>query len=80
MRIAVDVGGTFTDLIVLHEKDEHTPMLRLEKVETTPHNPACGVVQGFTKAPARAVVADRAIRSPGIHTKCKTTSTTGMCP
>jgi N-methylhydantoinase A/oxoprolinase/acetone carboxylase beta subunit len=49
MRIAVDVGGTFTDVIVL---DEQTQTLRLEKVETTPQNPASGVLQGFTKAEA----------------------------
>ena len=49
MRIAVDVGGTFTDVIAL---DEHTQTLRLEKVETTPQNPARGVLQGFAKAEA----------------------------
>lgn len=47
MRIAVDVGGTFTDVIVL---DEHR--LRLEKVETTPHTPTDGVLRGFAKAQA----------------------------
>ena len=49
MRIAVDVGGTFTDVIVL---DEASQTLRLEKVETTPHDPATGVLQGFHKANA----------------------------
>ncbi len=49
MRIAVDVGGTFTDVILL---DEDTQELRLEKVETTPDNPASGVLQGFHKADA----------------------------
>ena len=46
MRISVDVGGTFTDVIVL---DEETSRLRLEKVETTPRNPASGVLAGFRK-------------------------------
>src|SRR5215470_10273247 len=50
MRIAVDVGGTFTDVIVL---DEVTNTLRLEKVETTPQDPARGVLQGFRKAEVR---------------------------
>src|SRR5713226_1835384 len=50
MRIAVDVGGTFTDVIVL---DEKTNTLRLEKVETTPQDPAAGVLQSFHKANAR---------------------------
>ena len=47
MRVSVDVGGTFTDVIVL---DEKTGGFRLEKVETVPQNPASGVLQGFTKA------------------------------
>ena len=51
MRISVDVGGTFTDVIVL---DEETSRLRLEKVETTPRNPASGVLAGFRKAGGRS--------------------------
>lgn len=46
MRISVDVGGTFTDIILL---DERTGNLRLEKVETTPNEPARGVLLGFDK-------------------------------
>lgn len=49
MRISVDVGGTFTDVIVL---DEKTGSLRLDKVETTPADPAVGVLNGFHKARA----------------------------
>jgi N-methylhydantoinase A len=49
MRVSVDVGGTFTDVIVL---DEVTGKIRLEKVQTTPSNPADGVLQGFQKAGA----------------------------
>lgn len=49
MRVSVDVGGTFTDVIVL---DEATGRIRLEKVQTTPANPADGVQQGFAKAGA----------------------------
>ena len=47
MRVSVDVGGTFTDVIVL---DEETGDLRLEKVETVPADPATGVLAGFAKA------------------------------
>ena len=50
MRISVDVGGTFTDVILL---DEKTSRLRLEKVETTPQNPASGVLQGLEKIGAK---------------------------
>jgi len=46
MRIAVDVGGTFTDAIIL---DETNNTWRLEKVETTPQDAALGVLAGFRK-------------------------------
>ena len=49
MHVSVDVGGTFTDVIVL---DEKTGRVRLEKVETVPQDPASGVLQGFKKAEA----------------------------
>ncbi|MCC6617337.1 MAG: hydantoinase/oxoprolinase family protein [Anaerolineae bacterium] len=49
MRVSVDVGGTFTDVIAL---DEATGSIRLEKVATTPSNPAEGVLQAFQKAEA----------------------------
>jgi N-methylhydantoinase A len=49
MRIAVDVGGTFTDVVVLGEGTEG---LRHEKVETVPADPASGVIAGFAKAGA----------------------------
>jgi len=50
MRISVDVGGTFTDVILL---DEQTSRLSLEKVETTPQNPASGVLQVLEKIGAK---------------------------
>jgi N-methylhydantoinase A len=43
-RIGVDVGGTHTDL-VLH--DVTTGALRVEKVASTPGNPAAGVLNGI---------------------------------
>jgi N-methylhydantoinase A len=49
MRIAVDVGGTFTDVVVLGDNGEG---LRHEKVETVPSDPARGVLSGFEKAEA----------------------------
>ena len=48
MRVSVDVGGTFTDVIVLDDAGH----LRLEKVQTVPANPASGVLSGFQKAEA----------------------------
>ena len=61
MRIAVDVGGTFTDVIVL---DEQTNTLRLEKVETTPQDPATGVLRSFEKASARLVISTTLCTAP----------------
>jgi N-methylhydantoinase A len=49
MRIAVDVGGTFTDVVVLGDDGAR---LRREKVETVPRDPASGVLGGFAKAGA----------------------------
>ncbi len=47
MRISVDVGGTFTDVVAL---DPVQGTVRLEKVETTPQDPAAGVLRGFARA------------------------------
>ena len=55
MRIAVDVGGTFTDVVVLGEGDGG---LRHEKVETVPSDPARGVLAGFAKAGAELAALD----------------------
>jgi N-methylhydantoinase A len=43
-RLGVDIGGTFTDLVVV---DETTGALRVGKVLTTPKDPAHGVEQGI---------------------------------
>src|SRR5437588_7600402 len=45
-RLGVDVGGTHTDLVLL---DGETGELRVEKVATTPKNPAQGVLDGLAK-------------------------------
>ena len=42
-RIGVDVGGTFTDLILV---DEETGRISVEKVPSTPDDPARGSVAG----------------------------------
>jgi len=43
-RLAVDIGGTFTDVIAL---DESSGTLRLAKVRSTPDDPAVGFVNGI---------------------------------
>src|SRR5262245_31381016 len=51
-RLGVDVGGTHTDLVLL---DTKTGELLVEKVASTPRNPALGVLEGVGKFIARGV-------------------------
>ena len=46
LRIAVDTGGTFTDLVLI---DEANGRLLLHKVASTPDNPGRALVQGVTE-------------------------------
>jgi N-methylhydantoinase A len=49
VRVAIDVGGTFTDVVKLTPSSGE---LRFEKVPTTPSAPTEGVLDGFRKAEA----------------------------
>src|SRR5215472_5955697 len=49
-RLGVDVGGTHTDLVLL---DPTTGALTVEKVASTPKNPALGVLDGVARLVAR---------------------------
>jgi N-methylhydantoinase A len=51
-RLGVDVGGTHTDLVLL---DPATGELLVEKVATTPKNPAIAVLDGVAKFFARGI-------------------------
>jgi N-methylhydantoinase A len=51
-RLGVDVGGTHTDLVLL---DPATGQLMVEKVSSTPKNPALGVLNGVAKFVARGI-------------------------
>src|SRR5262245_62120722 len=51
-RLGVDVGGTHTDLVLL---DTTTGVLMVEKVASTPSNPALGVLDGVGKFIARGI-------------------------
>ena len=46
-RIGVDIGGTFTDVVLL---DVNTHEIRFAKVSSTPHDPADGFFSGVEKA------------------------------
>ena len=52
-RIGVDVGGTFTDLILV---DEESGRITVDKVPSTPDDPARGVVTGVRELCAKAGV------------------------
>jgi N-methylhydantoinase A len=51
-RLGVDVGGTHTDLVLL---DTTTGELLVEKVASTPKNPALGVLNGVANFVARGI-------------------------
>src|SRR4051812_37197033 len=53
-RLGVDVGGTHTDLVLL---DTKTGALLVEKIASTPKNPALGVLSGVARFFARGVQA-----------------------
>jgi N-methylhydantoinase A/acetone carboxylase, beta subunit len=50
-NLGVDVGGTFTDVIVF---DEESHELTIDKVLSTPGNPSEGVINGIDEATAKA--------------------------
>src|SRR5437660_7222752 len=54
-RLGVDVGGTHTDLVLL---DAATGALMVEKVASTPKNPALGVLDGVARFMARGVAGE----------------------
>src|SRR6266511_874727 len=51
-RLGVDVGGTHTDLVLL---DSTTGELAVEKVASTPKNPALGVLEGVARFIAKGI-------------------------
>ncbi len=53
-RLAVDIGGTFTDVVLL---DPSSGRLVVAKVLTTPDEPASGVMLGVVQAARRADIA-----------------------
>src|SRR5215212_3339067 len=54
-RLGVDVGGTHTDLVLL---DPATGKLMVEKVSSTPKNPALGVLNGVSKFTSKGIAPD----------------------
>ena len=48
MRLAIDTGGTFTDVVVRHADG----LLTLHKAPTTPHDPIEGILEAIRRAAA----------------------------
>ena len=59
-RLGVDIGGTFTDMVVV---DETTGALKVAKVLTTPKDPALAVDQGIQVLLAEAGLDARTLRA-----------------
>ncbi len=55
-RLGIDIGGTFTDLVLLSDDGTATAV---GKVLTTPHDPAAAVLQGVRELLGRAALSPR---------------------
>ena len=60
LRVAVDIGGTFTDLQIL---DEATGVAHAHKVPTTPTDPSEGLITGIREACERLGVGPETVRA-----------------
>ncbi|GGC53368.1 hydantoinase A [Siccirubricoccus deserti] len=58
LSLGIDIGGTFTDLVVLDPRDGRAVIW---KESTTPDDPACGAMEGTRQVLAKAGVAPGAI-------------------
>ncbi len=63
-RLAVDIGGTFTDVVLL---DAASGRIVVDKTLTTPGAPLDGVRSGVTQLLAKAGVAPHEITAPIVH-------------
>ena len=63
-RMAVDIGGTFTDVVLLNGETGHVVV---DKTLTTPSAPLDGVRTGVTQLLAKAGVSPSDIDAPIVH-------------
>ncbi len=61
IRVGVDVGGTFTDIVLERSGDGAEQQVVVTKVSSTPHDQSEGVVEGILKVAALAGVEPGAI-------------------
>ena len=71
-RLAVDIGGTFTDVVLL---DGATGRVVVDKTLSTPARPLDGVKRGVTAALAKAAIDPADVRAPIVHTTTLVTNT-----
>ncbi|SHE95154.1 N-methylhydantoinase A [Ferrithrix thermotolerans DSM 19514] len=57
-RLGVDVGGTFTDLLLI---DQQTNQTVRDKVPSTPHDPSIAVINGLERVCAKANISPKDI-------------------
>src|SRR3546814_16589419 len=63
-RLAVDIGGTFTDVVLL---DAESGRVVVDKTLSTPSRPLNGVRAGVTQLLAKAGVQQSDITAPHVH-------------
>jgi N-methylhydantoinase A len=63
-RLAVDIGGTFTDVVLL---DGASGTVVVDKTLTTPARPLDAVRRGAVQVLAKAGIAPRDVRAPVVH-------------
>src|SRR5438874_3341735 len=63
-RLAVDIGGTFTDVVLL---DGATGRVVVDKTLSTPSRPLEGVKRGVTAALVKGGIAPSDVRAPIVH-------------
>jgi N-methylhydantoinase A len=63
-RLAVDIGGTFTDVVLL---EGTSGRVVVDKTLTTPSRPLDGVTRGVTSALAKAGIRPSDVRAPVVH-------------
>ena len=61
-RLGVDVGGTFTDLLLINEADSS---FHIAKVPSTPDDPSIGVLNGTVMCCKSRARSCRAAWAPG---------------
>jgi N-methylhydantoinase A len=63
-RLAVDIGGTFTDVVLLDGASGHVV---IDKTLSTPSRPLDGVKRGVLAALSKAGITPRDVRAPIVH-------------